>query len=738
MSDPQDLLYTNQFLSTDILSTESLIDNTKYYDRFQDYTNTTSESQTKKYIETDEYESSLINLDRSLNQKWPVNKNKNHYPLFDTYINDISSNRYKKNIMTKINIDSINRNTSVSANPNNFTISLNKTFNNVTKIYINDIIFSNVNQSVNNSNNNLCWQYPAENFLVENNINLSIMPIPANSTNPIKYSELPNAVYKYTTSGSSSNYVSNIQNYLIYQTDIPPGYYTIDEMTDTIRFNTLKIEHEYNSVNSEIIEEPYLAYPRKIGTPHLFSTQINPITSTVRFVNRIEEIEIVAMQSFSPYNINFKNTDIFYDFSSSKDYLLDTSYIYITIPALEDTTFQYYQNIYNINNTNPFPLVITNLDGSIGNINGSIFNYTIFYDLNIYLNNGYTETELESICYYKFIDTIKLSNNDNITYLRFALKLSSGMLNGNLYDSNGKTIKPAITQNIIYSTSLNSYLNYYQNTNVIFRNFDFITNSSFIGRALLFRWIFDKNNGNYVNYEFNTINQKKRSLLKILSWPIANQSLNILTKDFNNGFNFVQTNYQSQFISSPNSTVYPKQFPQNSLNLYSSSNKYYFISSSYIFLKILINDYQVNNVNEELINATTLNTIQYDQIYINDNDLNVGIGEDYTYIPNCNNLNILKKNYGGIVAKIIVSPLPGNIDITNSNIINNNNYNISYNKVIDDLSEITIQAYDSNMQLLNTTTNFSFTLNINQDFDVLKETLINSKTNNVSSNGNYI
>lgn len=739
MSDPQDLLYTNQFLSTDILTNESLKNDTNYYDRFKNYVDTNGKNETENYINNDEYESSLINLDRSLNQKWPVNKNKNHYPLFDTYINDISSNKYKKNILTKVNIDSKNRKISSNNNPNDFTIGLNKTFNNVTKVYFNDLIFTNVNKSITNYNNNLCWQYPAENFLVKNNINQSIIPVPGSSK--VDYSNLPNSVYKYTTVGSSANYVDNIQNYLIYQTGIQPGFYTIDQLISSLRITTLKVSHEYNTTNSQIIEEPYLAYTKKVGTPHLFSVQINPITSVVRFVNRIEEIEIVALQSFSPYNTNFQNNDIFYDFTTNKDYILDTTYIYVTISAFEDVTYQYYQNIYNINNANPFPLVMTNLSTSIGNIDGDLFNYTIFFDLNIYLNIGYTESDLESVCYYKFIDTIKLSST--VTYLRFALKLSSGMLNGNIYKSSGLTIKPSITENLIFSSSLNNYLNNYQNTSTIFRNFNFIINTPFIGRALLFRWIYDKNNNNYVNYETNSVNQKKRSILKILAWPIANQTLNILVEDYNYGFNFVLTNYQSQYLLNNLNSLSTlndlnKQFPQHSLNLYFSSNQYYFISSAYIFLKLLINSYPINNLNEELINASTSETVLYDQIYVQDIYFNVGIGEDYTAIQNCNNLTIFKKDYSGLVVKVILSPLPGNINITSSNIINNNNHYIPYDKVIDNLSEIQIQAYDSNFKLLESSTDFSFTLNINEDYNVLKETLINTKTNSVSSNGNYI
>jgi hypothetical protein len=51
---------------------------------------------------------------------------------------------------------------------------------------------------------------------------------------------------------------------------------------------------------------------------------------------------------------------------------------------------------------------------------------------------------------------------------------------------------------------------------------------------------------------------------------------------------------------------------------------------------------------------------------------------------------------------------------------------------------MSIGVYDSTLKLLSNTNNFSFTLDIHEVKDVLKETLINTKTNNVNSTGNFI
>lgn len=777
MSDPQDLLYTNQFSKSSILSKAELLNNTKNYDLYKDYVDKNNETSTKKYITEDEYESSLINLDRSATQKWPVDKNKNHYPLFDPYINDISTNTYKKSVLTRVNIDSQNRDKSLYNNPNNFNISLNRVFNNVTKLYINDLIFSNPNQAVNNGNNNLSWQYASSKYLLANNIDKTIIPVPG--AIQISYSNLTNSVYKYTTSNSSSNYIPNIDTYLTYQSNIPTGLYTVENMEKEIRKTTSSILHGYPyNYDSNIIEEPFLSNPQRIGTPHLFTIKIDPVESNVYITNRMEEVAIVAMQTFSPYCTDFKNEDLFYDFSSQgSDYVLNTSLVYILLPAYTESTYQYYQNIYNINSSNPFPLVITNLEFDIGNINSNLFNFTIFFDINIYLSNGYTEDQLSSLSYYKFIDTITLNNysptisSDGTTqiktstsrnYLRFGLHLSTGMLNGRVYNKAGKTLKPPKTDNIIFSRFLYNYLSNYNNTALplstntstgvsltsyftsgIFKTFKYFDSyEQVIGRSLLFRWIVDKINGNYTIYEINTINVKKRSLLHILGFAIANQSLKVFTTVVNEGFNFVQTSAGTNVINDNITSAvvnYTKiSYAKIQLPLYNYGGTYYFTGGSYIFLKIVGNTQSQNINQDQLVNAIPTGLLQYDQVYVTKHFLTVGIGEDYTCLPNNDDLDVYQKDYSGLLAKIILNPVIGNYDINNSNIINNNNTYILYNNVIDSLSDITITVYNSQLELLGNSYEYSFTLNILEDNNVLKETFINTKTNNVSSNGHYI
>ena len=791
MSDPQDLLYTNQFISTNILSEEEITNEINYYDRFKKYVDNNTKSDTEKYIDDNLYESSDINIDKTLYKKWPIGNKKNHYPLFDSYINDISVNRYKKEILTKITIDSRNRDLTKYQTPNDFILDLPKVFNNIKKIEINDIIFPNVIQSVNNYSNNLAWQYASQNYLINNNIDNTIIPVP-DELREISYSSLPNSIYAYSVTAGTSGNIPDLDNYLVYQTQISPGNYNIVTLTESIRRSTQNIIHgaNLNTLNNNIVEQPYLAYPGRLGTPHLFSLNINPYSNLVQFVNRIEEVNISAIQTFSPYENNFEENDLFYYFSSqyspTNAYILDTRLIYILVPAYNDVTYQYYLNVHCIYTPNAFPLVITDLKRSVGNINENLINYTEFYDINIYTQNGYSQDELDSISYYKFIDTITFStsNTDNVNpslntsfvkkYLRFGLKLSLGNAQGNNYNSSGRFVRPSLSETLVYADSLKKVLQnfgdtiipdtfngtFFNSTNTtdpgtidgvykhtyttsgIYADYVILDNPPLIGRALLFRWIFDKINGNYVQYETESINTKKRTLLHILAWPISNNTNTLYTLDINDGFKFVHTNAQAFIITKDNiniNNLVNKNIPPSlSLSLQNIGDQYFFITNSYVFIKINFNSSLSQQQNDQVLDAVAAQNLQYNQTYINENLFNVGIGEDYTCLFNSDFIPVLRIDPSNISAKLILSNIPGNIDTTLSNIINNNSSITYYNNNLNDIYSISVSVYDPNFRLLYLRNNFSFTLNIIEIRDILKETLVNSKTNNVVTTGHFI
>jgi len=741
MSDPQDLLYTNQFISTETISQKELDENTKYYSRYNKYINENTSGEADEYIKNDDSERDLYNLNKISNQPWPIAGNRNHYPMFDKFANDMSSGRYKKEVTTKINIDSRNRDYSSYLDPNNFKLPLNKKFTGVKKIVINDIIFPNIINSITNFSNNLAWQFAAGLYLSINNFDNNIIPVPDN-LRKIIYSSIQYATY--------TNYnlnLNEINNNLVYQTSMFPSFYTVNDFVNTLRTITSQAGHGDNGTNYKIAEEPYYSFNLLQGNPNLFTTSINPVKNIVKIVNRIEEIKIIAMQTFEQYENDFKTNDIFYKFSdlykNDPEATLDPSYIYITLTLINGITQQYYPNPANLISPSPFPLVITGLDFSIGNIDPELINYTEFYDLTLYTNNNlYNEDELSSVSTYKFIDTITITSESSDitrTYLRFAFKLSSGNISGLNYNSAGDTVVPVITQNVILNNLLNVYF-----VNSFF-DFEYKANSPLlIGRALLFRWIYDKDNaGNYINYEISTENVKKRSILNYLGWPIANSTTGSLVFSYNGGFRFVHTNIQDRKFNGNITNTFSTDIKNiavnySKLNLQLYNNQHYFVTESYIFLKISfdINDTIISR--ENIINAIDTAQLQYNQNYVEEPYFNVSIGNDYKCIPNYEIYKLHSKDQDNIFVKILLSNIPGEIDIGTSNVILDNCFYETYDYLFDSITSINISVYDYSLKLVDLNQDFSFTMTIHEIQDKLKETLINTKTNSVNSNGNFI
>jgi len=724
---PQDLLYTNEFLTTSIVSKKEFDENSTNYVRYKNFVDKTVTNETDQYINNDSKEGDPFNINKRNLNKFPPGNNGNNYPLFDSYINDISKETYEKEYITKVNIDSILRNRVLYPTTSNFTIQFQKEFTNVSKFIINNINIPNPLQAVNIYNNNIAWQYPIKDQLLVNNTTLYVIPSP-NELNLINFLNIANSCSVFDNA-----------DILVYQTNIDIGGYTIGALINRIRFQTTIIYHGdtiLNKVEKTNIytEAPYLIYDKLIYTPHLFTLDINPITSNVKIVNRMEEVTIHAFQTFGPYTID-NNKDIFNAYSNNPGRIIDPDYIYVLLPYIKNITDQYY-NYNDPNNPftyqSPFPLVITNLLQNIGNLEFDMINYTEFFDLNIYLSNGFTESQVNSIPTYKYWDTITINN---VVYLRFALKLSSGKLNGLYYDRDGNIIKPITFSTYLYDSFLESFFKITSNQ---------FSNNILLGRALLFRWIFDKDTGNYVNYENDTINTKKKSILNLLSWPIANIAYQQVCVIQNQGFSFVQNNrngivLQAEAFNGLTNLAQQElliksiKFPP-SLNIQYQNGEYFFITQGYIYLSFKL-DYKKSDSFKDYYVFTDGGS-QYNQNYVLP-FFNVGIGDNYdctvTKYEGFGEFISINKN--NIYAKIQISNIPNTIDNNASNININGIVINCYDKPIDNFSELNIVILDPFYRQITFLRNFSFTLEIHEIVNVLKETLIDSKRNNVSTTG---
>ena len=123
-----------------------------------------------------------------------------------------------------------NRDIAKYSNINKFEINLPRVFSNITKYIINNLMFINTNQSLDNYGNSLAWKYVSQNYLITNNIDTTIIPSP--SLRNISYSKLPNSAFAYT---AQSNSESNVDDYLVYQIYVPPGFYTIENLITDIK-----------------------------------------------------------------------------------------------------------------------------------------------------------------------------------------------------------------------------------------------------------------------------------------------------------------------------------------------------------------------------------------------------------------------------------------------------------------------------------------------------------------------
>jgi len=785
MSDPQDLLYTNNFIETNTLTKEQIQDDTKYYDRYINYLDQNPNNQTEEYLDTNLYESDRVNIQQTNNKPWPVDLKKNRYPLMDNLSKDISVNRYTQEQYLNLTINSEERDKNYFPYTTQFQVTLPTPLNNVKSIELVDLCIPNYNDNITNMNNNFAWQFFSNYFI--NNINsFNIIPY-CDPARKISYYSLPYSTYKVDINKVGINF--NPELYLTYEINIPSGHYEINILLDNLKILTKNVLHgsfDFNTIfllgnNSKsripdqelppIMEEPYNSFKYLQNTPNLWDFEINLNNDAFFSVNRMEEVNIISYQSFQPKRNNYtqaewEDLDIFYNYSSNKinNLSLDPKYIYITVPYQKDvTTFWYENSIDNPFFPSAFPLVLTNLETFDDNLNSFMrnLNMTPFYDLNIYITNTqplnenpviYTEEELFNICYYKYSDIIEIPifpndpNSKKITLLRFALRYNSTGLKGRKF--NNSTIretpkfeyyKPSQTCTILYSNIVDNILK--STTNIIYYTMNFLP---LIGRALLCRFIFDQNNGFFTNYESDGDYEKKRSFLHLLGYSIGNQTSALLVSNYNNGFSFVQCNRYPIIldINIPNiyynilPTSYDLISPETKIQFCIENGLYYLSYTPFIYIQMFF----INNDATHVMQQYNMQTSQDNfTLSINKNYSNSYITAILPLgIPlSCGEetIKLRQKDKSNIIAKILTSTIPGNINTLNNN-INNKSIIQSFNQILDNIDVIQINILDSNYRILQSNKNYSMVIKFTYDVHKLKETNINTKTNNVDIIGN--
>jgi hypothetical protein len=781
MSDPQDLLYTNNFVETNTLSKQQIQDDTQYYDRYLNYLDNKPDNQVQEYLDTNLFESDLVNIQQTNNKPWPIDLKKNRYPLMDNLSKDLSVNRYTQEQILNLSVNSDERNKNYFPYTTQIEVSLPTTLNNVKSIELTDICIPSFNDSITNMNNNFAWQFFSNYYT--NNIN-SFNIIPYCDTNrKISYYSLPYSTYKIDINNYGINF--NPELYLTYQINIPIGHYEINLLLNNLKILTKNVLHGSFDINlvsllnnasksrvpdmelPPFMEEPYNSFPYLQFTSNLWNFEINLNNDAFFAVNRMEEINLVSYQTFiqpkdSYTDSDWQDLDIFYHYSDNPGNL-DPKYIYITVPYQKDVTnFWYEESANNPFFPSAFPLVLTGLATFDENLNTFMrnLNMTPFFDLNIYIKNTqpigenpviYTEDELFNVCYYKYSDTITIPTNSttgskSIILTRFALRYTSAGLKGQKFNNSNinitpkfEYIKPSQKNTILYSTNLNSIL--LNKTNTINYNMDILP---LIGRALLTRLIVDQNNGFFINYEVDGDYEKKRTFLNLLGFSIGNQTSAFLVSNFNNGFSFVHSNRYPKILDLSIPELYynilPSTYdlisPQTKIQFSIENGQYYLSNSPFVYIQIIF----VNNSSNYIIQQFNIQTSQ--------DSYNLSINKNYSNsfitsilplgIPlNCvlETLKIQQKDKNNIIAKILTSTLPGNLNTLNNN-INSKPIIQSFNQILDDIRVIQINILDSNYRIIQSNKNYSMIIKFKYDVHKLKETNINTKTNNVDIIGN--
>ena len=231
MNDPQDLLYTNSFVNTDILTENEINEQTANYDRFINYEsnqNTEETNNTLKYINNDDQETDPINIQKTLYQPFPVDNNKNNYPLFDPLLRDLSKNTYTKIRDTIINIDASSRNPILYPLSSKFKVDLPRTINNIQHIEISNINIPNFLKSVTSIKNNFSWQY-FNDYYIYTDTSYNIIPFQdILNRRYYSYLDIPFSSYIISKNIVENDKTYDPNNFLTYQVNIQEGNWYID------------------------------------------------------------------------------------------------------------------------------------------------------------------------------------------------------------------------------------------------------------------------------------------------------------------------------------------------------------------------------------------------------------------------------------------------------------------------------------------------------------------------------
>jgi len=269
---PQDLLYTNQFQNTNVISNKNLIEHSKNFKQYQKHIHKIRHP-IEEYVTKDTRHKDEINVDKKKAHLAPSSSNSNIKPIFSSAVSDIVENKYRKSTRTAVSIYSNDRDKTKYIAPNNYIINLGKDFTNIYKIKLIDIDVPAIIPPVNHRNNMIKWIYPT--YDVIDTCKYTILPF-----NPIP--EIPSSSDLYISSALDNEFT----------TSIPEGFYTTTSLSDELK----------NNMNTVLFNQGTQIDPLYIT--HNYDININPHKSITSIINRVDNIYISGIQTIKQTNLD--------------------------------------------------------------------------------------------------------------------------------------------------------------------------------------------------------------------------------------------------------------------------------------------------------------------------------------------------------------------------------------------------------------------------------------------------
>ena len=648
-------------------------------------------------------------------------------------INDLDINNYNKKNITYISIDSRDRD-NINTLPNNYNINLNNKFNNIESIQLEQIQLPYTNTPINKNNNKIRWSYATRSQYTESRC----QKLKFKTGGVVDYS-----LYFYVHSDDKK----------IYEAEVNAGFYDTESLANELmdKMNSIIITNIYKNDktpsgdnitdDTEILAGDTIAKVADKG--HNFYVDINPITNKVLFINRLENFIPVTIETllFNVDTVDSTNKDnlsltiddtLGYLFSfntpppspSTKDAKFSKSSVYFTLPVMPiscvipdivnpvgihtgiSTWEVYNQQLEDFRSGNTgLPIVPTNFP-SIGGFPAELINNKEYYHVNFTPPDWKDGT-------YEFVDVLTYFTGQEAGSNTF--KISTDITKVFLYRfrlnivRNEKEIKCRFRELFILNDKI-EYAKYH----VAKTGPDFIlTKNMLISEDLLFSQVIGENLpesiaskklpriGRSMPFKFET---DEPSILDILTWPIPTCGMIAISEKCSyRGIQYNTDSYLTNKIDYYSLGIINKSILNLNVELL-TSGVYVFRGPRYVFLKIIF-------PNKGQLDTTLSKTVG----------------------KNINSLNI-ENNYN-LFNKIILPVIPGTLK--NNNFVDNIFYSID--QVLDNIDSLIIQFINSDGSLVDMKTEHNFTLKIVERDNILKNTLLNTHTNQINTVGtNYI